>query len=116
MPGGEKGQSDLLDCVDLMAWHKYKALTDTGAQSTLMPSRYIGARIYLYFWGDRRIPTVTLLEAEVSLTANKWQSHPAVTGPEALDILGIDYLRKGYFKDPKGHNWAFGIAAVDTVN
>ncbi|OWK63910.1 hypothetical protein RLOC_00011868 [Lonchura striata] len=24
-----------------------------------------------------------------------------------------DYLRNGYFKDPKGHNWAFGIAAVE---
>ncbi|GAB0205975.1 hypothetical protein GRJ2_003063100 [Grus japonensis] len=28
-------------------------------------------------------------------------------------ILGIDYLRKGYFKDPKGYRWAFGIAALE---
>ncbi|GAB0203964.1 hypothetical protein GRJ2_002862000 [Grus japonensis] len=29
-------------------------------------------------------------------------------------ILGIDYLRKGYFRDPKGYRWAFGIAALET--
>ncbi|GAB0203677.1 hypothetical protein GRJ2_002833300 [Grus japonensis] len=56
---------------------------------------------------------LTLLEAEVSLTGNEWQKHPIVTGPEALCILGIDYLRKGYFKDPKGYRWAFGIAALE---
>ncbi|GAB0198638.1 hypothetical protein GRJ2_002329200 [Grus japonensis] len=28
-------------------------------------------------------------------------------------ILGTDYLRKGYFKDPKGYRWAFGIAALE---
>ncbi|GAB0209156.1 hypothetical protein GRJ2_003381300 [Grus japonensis] len=28
-------------------------------------------------------------------------------------ILGIDYLRRGYFKDPKGYWWAFGIAALE---
>ncbi|PKU30992.1 hypothetical protein llap_18705 [Limosa lapponica baueri] len=31
-------------------------------------------------------------------------------GPQA----GTDYLRKGYFKDPKGYWWAFGVAAVET--
>ncbi|GAB0209761.1 hypothetical protein GRJ2_003441800 [Grus japonensis] len=36
-----------------------------------------------------------------------------VTGPEAPCILGIDYLRRGYFKDPKGYRWAFGIAALE---
>ncbi|GAB0188949.1 hypothetical protein GRJ2_001360200 [Grus japonensis] len=56
---------------------------------------------------------LTLLEAEVSLTGNEWQKHPIVTGPEAPCILGIDYLRKGYFKDPKGYRWAFGIAALE---
>ncbi|GAB0205613.1 hypothetical protein GRJ2_003026900 [Grus japonensis] len=56
---------------------------------------------------------LTLLEAEVSLTRNEWQKHPIVTGPEAPCILGIDYLRKGYFKDPKGYRWAFGIAALE---
>ncbi|GAB0205180.1 hypothetical protein GRJ2_002983600 [Grus japonensis] len=56
---------------------------------------------------------LTLLEAEVSLTGNERQKHPIVTGPEAPCILGIDYLRKGYFKDPKGYRWAFGIAALE---
>ncbi|GAB0179593.1 hypothetical protein GRJ2_000424600 [Grus japonensis] len=56
---------------------------------------------------------LTLLEAEVSLTGNEWQKHPIVTGPEAPCILGIDYLQKGYFKDPKGYRWAFGIAALE---
>ncbi|GAB0190167.1 hypothetical protein GRJ2_001482000 [Grus japonensis] len=56
---------------------------------------------------------LTLLEAEVSLTGNEWQKHPIVTGPEAPCILGIDYLWKGYFKDPKGYWWAFGIAALE---
>ena len=37
-----------------------------------------------------------------------------MTGPEAPCILGIDYLRRGYFKDPKGYRWAFGIAALET--
>jgi len=43
---------------------------------------------------------LTLLEAEVSLTGNEWQKHPIVTGMDALCILGIDYLRRMYFKDP----------------
>ncbi|GAB0209058.1 hypothetical protein GRJ2_003371500 [Grus japonensis] len=60
------------------------------------------------FWQE-----LTLLEAEVSLTGNEWQKHPIVTGPEAPCILGIDYLRRGYFKDPKGYRWAFGIAALE---
>ncbi len=37
-----------------------------------------------------------------------------MTGPGAPYILGIDYLRRGHFKDPKGYRWAFGIAAGDT--
>ncbi|PKU27142.1 hypothetical protein llap_22554 [Limosa lapponica baueri] len=49
----------------------------------------------------------------MSLTGNEWQKHPIVTGPEAPCILGIDYLRRGYFKDPKGYQWAFGIAALE---
>ncbi|KAK4806934.1 hypothetical protein QYF61_027301 [Mycteria americana] len=57
---------------------------------------------------------LSVLEAEVSLTGNEWQKHPIVTGPEAPCILGLDYLRRGYFKDPKGYRWAFGIAALST--
>ncbi|GAB0209327.1 hypothetical protein GRJ2_003398400 [Grus japonensis] len=29
-------------------------------------------------------------------------------------ILGIDYLRRRYFKDPKGYQWASGTAALET--
>ncbi|TRZ04858.1 hypothetical protein HGM15179_002426 [Zosterops borbonicus] len=57
---------------------------------------------------------LTLLKTEVSLTGREWQKHPIVTGPEALCILGIDFLRNGYYKDPKGLKWAFGIAAVES--
>ncbi|GAB0197904.1 hypothetical protein GRJ2_002255800 [Grus japonensis] len=56
---------------------------------------------------------LTLMEAEVSPTGNEWQKHPIVTDPEAPCILGIDYLQRGYFKDPKGYRWAFGIAALE---
>ncbi|GAB0209962.1 hypothetical protein GRJ2_003462400 [Grus japonensis] len=56
---------------------------------------------------------LTLLEAEVSLTGNEWEKHPIVTGPEVPHILGIDYLRRGYFKDPKGYRWAFGTAVLE---
>ncbi|RMC18105.1 hypothetical protein DUI87_04984 [Hirundo rustica rustica] len=54
------------------------------------------------------------VEADVSLTRKEWKKHSIVTGPEAPCILGIDYLRSKYFKDPKGLKQAFGIAAVVT--
>ncbi|KAJ7413970.1 hypothetical protein BTVI_41911 [Pitangus sulphuratus] len=53
-------------------------------------------------------------EAEVSLRGDKWEKHPLVTGPEAPCILGIDYLRRGYFIDPKGYRWSLGVATVNT--
>lgn len=71
-------------------------------------------RIYFHLWGDRGFQQLTVLEAEVSLTGKEWQKHPVVTGPETPCILGIDYLRIGYFEDPKRYRWAFGIAAVQT--
>jgi len=49
----------------------------------------------------------------VSLTGQEWQKHPIVTGPEAPCILGIDYLRRGYFKDTRRYQWVFGIAALE---
>jgi len=57
---------------------------------------------------------LTVLEAEVSLTGNEWQKHHGVTGPKSLCILGTDCLRRGDSKDPKGHWWAFGVAALKT--
>ena len=49
----------------------------------------------------------------MSLTGDKGEKHPIVTGPEAPCILGIDYLKRGYFKDPKGYQWAFNVAPVN---
>ncbi|RMC09938.1 hypothetical protein DUI87_12725 [Hirundo rustica rustica] len=79
-----------------------------------MPSRYVGTKSISISGVTGGSQQLTVLEAEVSLTGNGWQRHPIVTGPEAPCILGIDYLRNGYFKDPKGYRWAFGIAAVET--
>ncbi|GAB0208188.1 hypothetical protein GRJ2_003284500 [Grus japonensis] len=92
---------------------EYKALVDTGAQCTLMPSSYEGAEPICIFGVTGGSQQLTVLEAEVSLTGNEWEKHPIVTGPEDPCILGIDYLRRGYFKDPKGYRWAFGIAALE---
>ena len=57
---------------------------------------------------------LTALETEVSRTVNEWQKHPIVTGPKAPCILGIDYLRRGCFKNPKGYQWDFCIATSET--
>ncbi|GAB0197180.1 hypothetical protein GRJ2_002183300 [Grus japonensis] len=92
---------------------EYKALVDTGAQCTLVASSYEGVEPISISGVTGGSQQLTLLEAEVSLTGNEWQKHPIVTGPQAPCILGIDYLRKGYFKDPKGYRWAFGIAALE---
>ncbi|XP_041878276.1 uncharacterized protein LOC121661803 [Corvus kubaryi] len=56
---------------------------------------------------------LTLLEADVSLTGKQSKKRSIVTDPGPPCILGIDFLRSGYFKDPKGLRWAFGIAAVE---
>ncbi|GAB0203789.1 hypothetical protein GRJ2_002844500 [Grus japonensis] len=92
---------------------EYKALVDTGAQCTLMPLSHEGAEPISTSGVTGGSLQLTLLEAEVSLTGNDWEKHPIVTGPEAPCILGIDYLQRGYFKDPKGYQWAFGIAALE---
>ncbi|RMC01658.1 hypothetical protein DUI87_21671 [Hirundo rustica rustica] len=92
---------------------KYEALVDTGSQCTLIPSEYVGTEpisIAGVMGGSQEL---TLLEAEVSLTGKEWQKHPIVTGSGAPCILGIDFLRNGYYKDSKGLRWAFGIAAVE---
>lgn len=34
--------------------------------------------------------------------------------PRGSVIFGIDYLSRGYFRDPKGYQWAFGTAALET--
>ena len=79
-----------------------------------MPSNYIGAEPISTAGVTGGSQELTVLEAEVSLTGNEWQKHTIVTGPEAPCILGIDYLRRGYFQDPKGYRWAFCVAALET--
>jgi len=82
---------------------EYKALVDTGAQCTLMPSDFQGSESMCISEVTGGSQELSVLEVEVSLTGKEWQKHPVVTGPEAPCILGIDYLRRGYFKDPKAY-------------
>lgn len=100
-------------CIGTSAPRKYKALEDTGAvyPNTIRLQR---GRIHLNFWSDRRIPRTVCVRDEVSLSGNEWQKHPFVTGPETLCIFGINCLRRGHFKDPKGYRWALGIAALSS--
>ena len=79
-----------------------------------MPSDFKGSESICICGVTGGCQELAVLEAEVSLTGQEWQKHATVTGPEAPCILGIDYLRRGYFKDPKGYWWAFGIAALET--
>jgi len=79
-----------------------------------MPLNHKGVEsisIYRVSGGSREL---SVLEAEVSLTGSEWEKHPIVTGPDAPCILGIEYLKRGYFKDTRGYQWAFGIGAVET--
>ncbi|KAK4807131.1 hypothetical protein QYF61_018472 [Mycteria americana] len=69
---------------------------------------------HMDFWSDGGSQQLSVLDAEVSLTGNKWQKHSIVTGLKGPCILGTDYLRRGYFRDPKEYQWVFGVAAVDT--
>ncbi|XP_040434238.1 uncharacterized protein LOC121080348 [Falco naumanni] len=79
-----------------------------------MPSSYEGAEPFSSTGMTGGSQQLTVLEAKINLTGNEWQKHPIVTGPEAPRILAIDYLRRGYFKDPKGYRWVFGVAALET--
>ena len=93
---------------------EYKALLDTGAQHTLMPSDFQGSEYICILGVTGGSQELSVLEAEISLTGQEWQKHPIVTVPEAPCILVIDSLWRGYFKDAKGYGWAFGIAVLET--
>ena len=82
---------------------EYKALVDTGAQCTLMPSSYRGTELIYISGVTGGSQELSVLEEERSLTGKDWQKHPMVTGQGAPCILNIDYLRRGHFKDPKGY-------------
>ncbi|KAJ7396400.1 hypothetical protein BTVI_145480 [Pitangus sulphuratus] len=85
-----------------------------GAQCRLMTSRHRSSEPIWISGVTGGYQELSVLEVEVSLTGDKWEKHPIVTGPGAPCILGIDYLRRGYCKDPKGYRWAFGVATVPT--
>jgi len=91
---------------------EYKALVDTGAQCTLVLSDFKGSESICISGVTGGSQELSVLEAEVSLTGRECQKHSIVTGPDAPCILGIDYFRRGYFKDPKGYQWAIGIATL----
>ncbi|GAB0210190.1 hypothetical protein GRJ2_003484800 [Grus japonensis] len=78
-----------------------------------MPSSYEGVEPISISGVTGGSQQLTVLEAEVSLTGNDWEKHPIVTGPEAPCILGIDYLRRGYFKDPKEDPSVVGLLRVE---
>ena len=91
---------------------EYNEVVDTGAWCTLIPSSYKGTE-WIYLSGvTGGSQELSVLEAEISLTGENWQKDTAVTGQGAPCILGIDYLRRGHFKDPKGYQWAFRIPKV----
>ena len=82
-----------------------KAPVDASAQCTLIPSSYTGAKSICISAVTGGSQQLTILEAEISFTGNKWQKYPIVTDPEVPCILDIDYLRRGYFRDLKGYWW-----------
>ncbi|GAB0199277.1 hypothetical protein GRJ2_002393100 [Grus japonensis] len=112
-PGLQPGSTHPIQWPGTSDPQKYKALVDTGAQCTLVPSGYRGTEPIRISGVTGGCQELSVLEAEVSLTGDKWEKHPIVTSPEAPCILGIDYLRRGSFKDPKGYKWAFGVATVN---
>lgn len=82
---------------------KYEAWVDTSAQCTLMPSSHEGTEAIFISGVTGGSQELTVLEAKIRLTGRDWQKHPTVIGPRAPHIFGIDYLKRGYFKDPKGY-------------
>jgi len=69
----------------------------------LIPSGYRGTEPIWNSGVTGGCQELSVLEAEVSLTRDKWEKHPIVTSPEAPCILGIDRLPKErVFQGPKG--------------
>ena len=84
---------------------KYKALVDTGAQCTLIPSGFEGTeRIHIHgvTGGSQEL---SVLEAEISLTGRDWQKHRIVTGQGAPCIPGGVFSTLGIVC-PRGGNTA----------
>lgn len=119
---------ELILLLSLIKWlhiHIYKkqsvnTMTSTVTREALFPARwrcvhwcmvYPNAmklkrgRTYLCFWRDEWVSRADCIGCWSESNWNEWQKHTIVTRPEVLYILGIDYLRRGYFKDPSGYQW-----------
>ncbi|KAJ7409605.1 hypothetical protein WISP_113560 [Willisornis vidua] len=66
---------------------EYEALVDTSRDCTMMSLRYVGTESISPSGMAEGSQYQTAFEAEVSLTVNKWQKHPIMTGPEACASL-----------------------------
>lgn len=55
---------------------------------------------------------IIVLVTEESLIRNKGQKLPIMIG-QRLHASLVYLLRSHYFRDPKGHQWDFGIAALE---
>ncbi|KAJ7425276.1 hypothetical protein BTVI_03354 [Pitangus sulphuratus] len=73
---------------------------------------HMGTKTVSIFGVTGESQELSVVEAKISLTGDQWEKYPIVTGPEAPCILDMDYLRRRYFKDLKGYQWAFGVAVV----
>ena len=78
-----------------------------------MPSSYKGAELIFISGLTGGSQQLTVLEAEISLTGNEWQTYPIVISLDGPCILGVDYLRRAYFKGTKEYQWAFGVADLE---
>ncbi|KAJ7427642.1 hypothetical protein WISP_05259 [Willisornis vidua] len=91
---------------------RYQALVDTGAQCTLVPLEHESIETVSISGVTGGSQELSVVETDMSLMGDKREKQSIVMGPEAPCILGMDYLKRGHFKDPKGYWWAFGVATV----
>ncbi|KAJ7415467.1 hypothetical protein BTVI_38049 [Pitangus sulphuratus] len=76
-----------------------------------MPSEHKITETISIFGVTGGFQELLVVKAEI-LNGDQWKKHPIVTGHEAPCILDNDYLRREYFKDPKGYRCTFGVATV----
>lgn len=82
---------------------EHKALVNTGAQWTLMPSGCGGAETSCILeWQEHH----TLLVIKISLTMNEWPKHPVVSGPETVYVWQR-LLQERVFQHPKKASLGF---------
>ncbi|PKU41818.1 hypothetical protein llap_7870 [Limosa lapponica baueri] len=77
-------------------------MLEQGKRLQKIPSDYEGEESICISGVTEGYQGLSVLEAEASLSGNEWQKHPTVIGQEAPYIFGVDCLRRGYLKDPKG--------------